>query len=87
MEWTPEQIQFLIDNYKTMKYREIGEIIGKTHNAVATKACKMGIGPGRGKRQVKKAKPVPQPKPRPAKPKRVIPWHIREELNRGEAMC
>ncbi|MCD3211015.1 hypothetical protein G8T71_06555 [Clostridium botulinum C/D] len=36
--WTIEQEKFLKENYKNMSYRQIGETIGKSKNAVSKKA-------------------------------------------------
>ncbi|KLU74244.1 hypothetical protein [Clostridium botulinum] len=37
-EWSPEQENFLKENFKNMTYKKIGEKIGKTENAVSKKA-------------------------------------------------
>lgn len=80
--WTPDQIKFLNDNYKTMTYAAIAREIGRTAPAVRNYAyVVLGLRreAGRPKREKK-----PKPEPRPKEKKR-FPWWVRATLERGEA--
>lgn len=82
--WTPDQIKFLADNYKTLTYAQIGRKIGRSPAAVRNYAyVVLGLRreAGRPKREKK-----PKPEPRPKEKKR-FPWHIRVNLDKQEAMC
>ena len=41
--WTDEEVKFLKENYKTMSYKDIGEIIGKTDVQIRTRCFKDGL--------------------------------------------
>ena len=43
MVWTTEQKQFLIDNHKTMFYKDIGEELGKKKHTVETMGRRLGL--------------------------------------------
>jgi hypothetical protein len=41
--WTQDKLDFLTANYLQMKYTQIAEALGLTHNAVRIKASKLGL--------------------------------------------
>jgi dUTP pyrophosphatase len=42
-EWTQEECQYLIDNYKTKEYTEIAKVLGRTESSVGKKAIKLKL--------------------------------------------
>jgi hypothetical protein len=75
-EWTTKERQYLADNYKSMTAKQVAKILGRSERSVRYQVIVLGLQKSDNSRN--------RPK---VKQKNRFPWHIREELHRGEAMC
>lgn len=43
MKWTDEELDFLIDNYQSMSYKELSKMMGRTIPAIRTRVSKLNL--------------------------------------------